>query len=225
MSESYLYCRTCGASMFVTGVGVAHHGADDPPGVDFDADADHVAVPEAESVAPPEGVGLPIESRADLSPFKEGMRVESKQYRPRSPQRQTFLTDIIITAVEGGINYWAAVEGYRWYQPDLEGGTADPGPDGTANAYAVVLPNSSTEEDCDWWPLLPDGRRGMRIDADVIASALGKIRKGGVKEWGDESRSRRLVLAADRGNDAGELDANLADNIVQVALFGELVYA
>jgi hypothetical protein len=59
----------------------------------------------------------------------------------RSPERADFLTTVITTAAEGGINYWAAVGGYRWYHPNLDGGTAHPGLDGSANAYITVHEN------------------------------------------------------------------------------------
>jgi hypothetical protein len=32
----------------------------------------------------------------------------------RSEERERFLADIICTAVEGGINFWAAVSVYKW---------------------------------------------------------------------------------------------------------------
>jgi hypothetical protein len=41
------FCRECGAAMFITETGVAHHGA--PDEIDYDADADHVALEEGEA--------------------------------------------------------------------------------------------------------------------------------------------------------------------------------
>ena len=39
-------CRECGEPCFLTAAGVAHHG--EPDEIDYDADARHVAIPEAE---------------------------------------------------------------------------------------------------------------------------------------------------------------------------------
>ena len=42
-------CRECGEPCFVTDTGVAHHSSDETPdGIDYDADAHHVAVPDPE---------------------------------------------------------------------------------------------------------------------------------------------------------------------------------
>ena len=54
---------------------------------------------------------------ADLHPTEEG------------PEGETSLRDLVITALEGGINYWGYVERYRPNDPDVwatvtEGGSA-----------------------------------------------------------------------------------------------------
>jgi hypothetical protein len=151
--------------------------------------------------------------------------------RARSAQRAEFLAGIVTTALEGGIGYWSAAEGYRWFAPDLAGGTAEPGPGGTANAWAVIVP----EEGCDGdhWPTLPDGSRGFRVDLDAVELGLRRIAAGGVRGLSDTGSTRRLVMVCDRfdGRDVdgaqywtGDLDSDAADVIVQVAVFGEVIY-
>ncbi len=44
--EEQAYCLECGDYCFVTEQGIAHHG--NPDNIDFDADAEHTAVPEPE---------------------------------------------------------------------------------------------------------------------------------------------------------------------------------
>ena len=39
-----LFCVECGQEMWIDGNGVSYHDGDGPDGVDYDADADHVAV-------------------------------------------------------------------------------------------------------------------------------------------------------------------------------------
>lgn len=150
----------------------------------------------------------------------------------RSAERAEFLAGLVTTALEGGIGYWSAAEEYRWFDPDNDGGTAEPGPGGTANAYAVIVPDGE-ESDGDHWPTLPDGRRGFRLDLDAVDRALALIRRGGVPGWPDGGQVRRDVLICDENNGqdvpgaeawAGDLDADAADWVAQVAVFGQVVY-
>ena len=105
----------------------------------------------------------------------------------RSPERLEFLADILSTAVEGGVNYWCEVSGYRW--------------DDAGTARALL-----TRRGGDRHELTPD----------VIARGLGRV----LAEEGFAD-----IREANRDNDAGMIDAEGADVIVQAALFGEVVYA
>ena len=137
--------------------------------------------------------------------------------RERKPERIEFLADVIITAAEGGIGYWSQVSVYKWWDPDLEGGTAEH-TEGQQNAYMVVHEQADGDQDDDLDPEL----KVAFIGVDDIARALGILRKGPVEGISDEAR--RLISGADRENDAGSLDAGDADSIVQVAMFGKVVY-
>jgi hypothetical protein len=132
--------------------------------------------------------------------------------RPRTPERAEFLTDVITTALEGGIGYWAVASSYRWYHPTLDGGTATPGPNGTANAYATI--HETEGDDAIGPPLL--------VDVDAIARALGIMRKGTPEGW--NARDVARCLAASAANDAGDIDSGDADCIVQIAVLGSVVY-
>lgn len=134
--------------------------------------------------------------------------------RKRSPERAEFLSDVLTTAVEGGINYWAAVADYRWWSPTLSGGTAEHS-DGLANAYVTVHP---ADDDADFEP--------KTIGVDDIARAINIIAKPGVRpspEW-MSGESEELIKSASRENDCSEIDAGDADNILQVAMFGKVIY-
>lgn len=168
--------------------------------------------------------------------------------RERTPERAQFLADIITTAVEGGIGYWSTVSVYRWWAPDLDGGTALHH-DGQANAYAVVhaeddeLPIACLNNvDGHWYVVTygaapyqihaPDCRTcgipedGRLVTVDTVARALGVLRKGPVTGLSETLRAD--IVAQDRANGEADghqdIDAGLADCIVQVALFGEVVY-
>lgn len=128
----------------------------------------------------------------------------------RSAERAQFLTDVIITAAEGGIQYWAVILSYKWHLPNLPGGTGEPGPGGNA---AASLKFRADEDDADI----------HTVTISDVARALGVI--------ADLSRPLRLhstdrarIAEASRENDGGQIDADDADVIIQVAAFGNVVY-
>lgn len=138
----------------------------------------------------------------------------------RSTEREQFLADVIIGAVEGGTGYWAAVLKYKW-----EG--LPP-----AKVHAVlVLDDDETDAKID--ALQAKLGRTLRA-ADAIAAGFGHMVNVGTIARGiaavkkpDFSVNRDIlaaILIGDRCNDGGEIDSDAADVIVQAALFGEIVY-
>ena len=119
----------------------------------------------------------------------------------RSTERNTLLADVIITAVEGGTGYWAAVSGYKW---------SDEAPE-TTRATLHELNEDGTDYDGDQHVLT----------VDAIATGLGRIRRG---EVAVNSMVRESITLADRENDAGYIDADGADVITQAALLNEIRY-
>lgn len=132
----------------------------------------------------------------------------------RTNERMDFLSCVIITAVEGGIGYWSQVSEYRWWSPTLDGGSAVHA-DGIPNAYATIHEFGDSD---------PDNRdlKVRDIGVEDISRAIGIMGKGGVTGASDGWCKR--IMQASRENDAGELDAGDYDAIVQVAMFGEVVY-
>ena len=112
----------------------------------------------------------------------------------RSPEREQFLADIITCAVEGG-GVWARFSGYRW--------------DGIPSAECRATLHDM--EDGESYPLT----------IDAVARGIGLIVRGDV---GVNRTLRGAILYADRENDAGEIDADAADVIVQAGLLGDVVY-
>lgn len=119
----------------------------------------------------------------------------------RTAERTQFLADILCTALEGGIGYWAQASVYRH--------SGDP-----AATLAVVHEYDDAADDYS-----PDR---LEITPDAIAIGISRIRRGDLRNVTEYRR--RDVLAAWRDNDAGDVDSDLADTIVQVALFGDVVY-
>lgn len=105
---------------------------------------------------------------------------------------ENFLTDILVTAVEGGINYWAIVEGYQH-----SGEPAD---------RKVVVRH-------------PEGVAQVTLRDIVLA-----VRKIINKRVPVTPYIRDILVEADKTLDAGDIDAEVADVVVQVAAFGKIVY-
>lgn len=129
----------------------------------------------------------------------------------RSPERTEFLSDIITTAVEGGTGYWAQVSQYQYV---MDGEVCVCVGKRVGDGARAVL-----------HPLLEDDSgyevEGHEITPNVIAKGLGIV---GTAGFGLNRDTRAAILLGNRENDAGEIDADGADAIVQAAIFGEVVY-
>jgi hypothetical protein len=115
--------------------------------------------------------------------------------------RQEFLSDIIVTAVEGGINYWGGVSAYQW----------DNGP-----TTATIVDWESDDE--------------FPITVDDVNKTVNDIISGRVEFPEHLTKalrycSRTNETCPDEGPDyVMDIDADFADCIIQVCVFGEIVY-
>lgn len=135
----------------------------------------------------------------------------------RSAERTQFLTDVFTTALEGGVNYWASVREYRH----------------TESPRAVLVRSEDLVFDDHLFAWVPaKGAERLVVDLDVVARGVNRIAATDKnrKEYLREA-DRRLVAAASRENDMGpadmrhgDIDAGIAELILQVALFDEVVY-
>jgi hypothetical protein len=135
----------------------------------------------------------------------------------RTAEREQFLADIIIGAVEGGTGYWAVC---LWYRHDDEGETA-----------AVLGEETELIEYADQF-LATYGRKvkigelieagkAAKVTVETVAKGLGRIKRG---EVGVRSDILEAIKQGDAENDGCYIDADGADVIVQAGLFGEVVY-
>jgi len=120
----------------------------------------------------------------------------------RPTDRDEFLHDVFVTALEGGIGYWSAALTYHWSTGD-----------GTTSDYQGFEARIVDEEDTE-----------HTINRDVIRKGLRLIREGTPAGLHLNEDYIRRIKAAERAHDAGDLDAFDADIIVQVGLFEEVVY-
>lgn len=108
------------------------------------------------------------------------------------------IDDIMVSALEGGINYWCCeaevVEEKR---------VADWGHEQIARGGCLILHDAESD---DKWEL-----------------TLEKLLKG-IKLWYENYRDEYCVVQVDGTLDCGNVDAEIADIIVQYALFDEVVF-
>lgn len=130
------------------------------------------------------------------------------------------LSDVVITAVEGGIGYWFRGLEYRHNQPGGafiagyitdEVGDCDRMGDGYGYSATDDHAEQATCEDCIAATTL--------IDSDTVALGIQRILSGEVGIRGDLLRQVQTLTTEDPN-----VDSDAADCIVQAGLFGELVY-
>ncbi len=121
----------------------------------------------------------------------------------RTTVRAEFYADIIIGAVEGGTNYWAYSSEYTHETPETTSVKL-------ADMDEVVGLGAS--EDGIW----------HSVNLDTIAKAFGIVNKGPVEYLHETIRNRYRKAYTEL--DAGDLDAGDADNLVQIGIFGKIIY-
>jgi hypothetical protein len=105
--------------------------------------------------------------------------------------RKEFINDVFVTALEGGINYWAAVDVYR-----------------PSRTMAIIR-----DTDRDNAP--------YTINAAVIRRGINLIVHDNINICDDIAKA---VVWGNARNDAGDIDAVVADCIIQAGLFDEVIY-
>ncbi len=103
-----------------------------------------------------------------------------------------FLADILCTAVEGGINYWAAISGVQRNE----------------NLGVVCCSVKDAEDDEDEW---------HDVSTDTIIKGIELYLSN------NDNMTRRLYQELLSGNSA-DYDVDDADLLVQLGLFGNIVY-
>jgi hypothetical protein len=107
--------------------------------------------------------------------------------------RLRFLADVLNTAVEGGISYWAMVTRWNPY-------------DATATIYEIE------EEE----------RKYFKLNYKLIDKAIKQMVDD--KQSNLDNEVEGILLYANKYNDAGNIDGELADMIIQTACFQEVKY-
>lgn len=112
--------------------------------------------------------------------------------------RKQFIADIMVTAAEGGSNYWC-----RFVRRDYE---------------AMELEIAWQESNC---PGVDEDWQRRTITADDIERAVLRIASGQVSV---SQHNAGWIRTGSETNDASNIDADAADCVLQVAAMGELVF-
>lgn len=119
-------------------------------------------------------------------------------------------TDVMTTAVEGGIGYWSEVTSYRWDVP-------------MAERHVTLQPLAEFEGEFERKRISP---YDIRVAMNEIA--FGAKLKAEIVEGSEYAETRDLcatLLRDPEDDDAtSELDAGHADRIMQVAVMGKVVF-
>ena len=149
----------------------------------------------------------------------------SEAINPKAAAVTSFCADIIVTFAEGGWGSWCHIHKYKWAKDGADFNApveacADP-----AGTFVVI---SNSEADTK-----EERKKRHKLTPIEIEAAVKKLVDPAVssKELALHSKYRATVFHAYSeclsGNEfaAGDIDAMLADFIVQVALFGSVVFS
>lgn len=168
----------------------------------------------------------------------KGNKMTSTETKTRSEKRKAFLHTVFTTALEGGIGYWSIADEYHWSKPGFVNGANDIVED-RDGFYAVLESNEDDwgvqeafiSETDEVQPITET--QALRVDIDVIERGVNMLVDYVIAATKTEddtapfslSYLRQFVEAWLSDGDNGDFDADGADWVVQLGLFGSLVYA
>jgi hypothetical protein len=122
------------------------------------------------------------------------------EFKARMEVDPAILNGIVTTALEGGIGYWSTADQYSSTAP---------------NVFAVVR---ELDDDGD---VQPNAKR-LRIDPAVVLTGIERILNDKLKVRSDIRETLQRVMTTGVDSD---IDAAIADCIVQAALFNNIEYS
>lgn len=133
----------------------------------------------------------------------------------RSTERQQFLFYVFSAALEGGIGYWSLCHKFHWQKRGVPKEALFDDKVDWDGFYAII----EEAEEGDW--SLAGQKPQVRVDADVIEKGIELLASGKVK-LGNVVLGR--ILAGSAQAEAGDIDSEAADCIIQAAVLGEVRY-
>ena len=173
----------------------------------------------------PRGAG-----RVSNPEMKKSTTRENPNMAKRTYARREFLSDILTTAAEGGVNYWGHVNAYNWADTRVGEDPAESVMDIWVDEESVEeggLPTPVEYKEGQFSAYDPEERFGIyHVDIEVVSKGINLIVGGKTtihpSRLVDYKRANKLIEGY--YNSDGWLDSEAADIIVQVGLFGEIVF-
>ena len=129
-----------------------------------------------------------------------------------TPERNEFLCDVMTTAIEGGIGYWAEVKDYEWGSNEGPRKLGWDLPRKERGSYARAKIREADDYEVGPWRTLST----HTIERGIKRPATGKYNLNQqMLDW---------IVGGSASNEAGNIDGPCADVIVQVGLLDEIVY-
>lgn len=136
-------------------------------------------------------------------------------------KRNELLATFIICAVEGGSGYWAQFKDFQWREKGSD--SIDPDP-----LHTLVLVRNDEEEGdpipcvgADWKPYA-NNREWKRVSITTIERAIDRMKQVPASELGVHPSYIGTVLAAWSDPERADIDSELADIVLQIAVFGKV---
>lgn len=117
------------------------------------------------------------------------------------------LRDVLCTALEGGIGYWSEASDIQTIEVEVNGS-----PMQEYIGCTLTDCEGTDDEGNDWT---------HTVTLDTVAAGIRRLLSGEVRVRKDIEEAIRSGVAE---NDGGHIDADAADVILQVALFGAITY-
>jgi len=123
-------------------------------------------------------------------------------------ERDQLLFDTFVTALEGGINYWASCDQYHIWVDTRTNPDVAPHTEDTRGFYAVII---DVEDDGTIYTVnRATMARGLRLAATEWRDKIS---------WSDDKPPLVVTADTDWVPDAGDADA-----ILQLGIFGDVIY-
>lgn len=169
------------------------------------------------------------------------MTTAETQVKTRTEARKKFLHYVFTTACEGGINYWAVRETYHWKDPQAEDKFPDYGAD--LDGFNAMITSTEGEWGVDtaFQPWREGGatdqvpieeREILRVDIDVVErgvnlfidKVIAAVKSADPTAPFSRGYYRQFVVQWLTDGQDGDSDAEVCDLVIQLGLFGEVVY-
>ena len=144
----------------------------------------------------------------------------------RTYARKLFLSNVLTTAAEGGVNYWGHVNAYNWADESK-------GEDPAESEFDIWVPAENVADTETQPREYRTGRDRERygvyhVNIDTIAKGINFLGAGKSKYVDPDIalryRKANKLDEYDEYDEDGWIDGSAADNIVQAGLFGELIF-